>query len=130
MVGRAQCRRDLLVEPTRGDPGEDLALAPRQFADARTELRRQRLFLPLPSRRVGRSAERGKQHGLVARLLEKVERTGADRAHGRGDVAVTGEEHRRNLDASFGQHRLQRQPVGAGHTKIDEKHLRLPSLER
>src|SRR6185503_9296127 len=92
----AERRSDLLVETAGGNPTEDLVLTARQPRRSCAKVVDRGRPTTLTTRDVRRTIERREQGGLVARLLEKVERPGANGAHRRGDVAVPREEHGRD----------------------------------
>ena len=94
----AQLGRSLLVEKAAYDQRQHLALAWRQGRKALMQIGQLRSLPPGVAILREGSIDRAHQVCLPERLGQKVDRACLDRAHGRGNVSMSGDEHDRAGD--------------------------------
>src|SRR5436305_12480633 len=83
----------------------------------------------LTVRDTDRALDRREQHTLLARLLEKIDRSVAKRSNRRWNVAVRGEEDRGYSIPALPNRGLKRESVDLGQTKVDKKCVERQRIE-
>jgi hypothetical protein len=68
-----------------------------------------------PAAALGRAADRGQQRVAVNRLLQEVHSSALQGLDTGRDIAVTGDEHQRQMGRRFGEFVLELESVEAGH---------------